>query len=281
MKLDTKELKTITLLYVEDDELIREQTKTILVKLFKKVFCAYDGEDGLKIFKKNKNKIDIIVTDINMPNMNGLDMIKNINKIEGSVPIVVTTAHTDSNYLIDAIELNVDKYISKPIQIKDLTLSIVDNVLKYRRTKNIENLAKNLVTKSSKSESLNSTLISKVELLQRQNKYYKAIVDNLVVTFKIDKNGTILETSDKFLRFFSYSKDNIIGKNINILKCETCSQESFQKLMLRVIHEKKTIISTYLLVTNNNKKINCDLTLSPNYDANSLITGYTVHIDIL
>jgi len=281
MKLDTKELKTITLLYVEDDILIREQTNKILTKLFKKVFCAYDGQNGLEIFKENGKEIDVIVTDINMPNLNGLEMIRAINKLQSSLPTIVTTAHTDSSYLIDAIDLNVDKYISKPIQIKDLTIAVVDNVLKYRRANYIENLAKSLVSKSSKDDSLNSNLINQVEQLTKQNKYYKAIIDNLVVTSKIDKNGNFVEVSDKFLRFFGFSKENILGENINILQAENCSQESFQKLMLRVIHTKKTIISSYILVTSENRTISCDLTLTPNYDSSSLISGYTVYIDIL
>lgn len=281
MKLDTKELKSITVLYVEDDELIREQTNKILTKLFKKVFCAYDGQNGLDLFKEHQNQIDIIVTDINMPHLNGLEMIKEINKLQNSLPTIVTTAHTDSNYLIDAIDLKVDKYISKPIQIKDLTIAVVDNVLKYRRANNIENLAKSLVSKSTKDDSLNNTLTTQVEQLQKQNNYYKAIIDNLVVTCKIDKNGNFLEVSDKFLRLFNYTKENIIGENINILQCESCSQESFQKLMLRVIHTKKTIVSSYKITTGDNRTVHCDLTLSPNYNKNALISGYTVYIDIL
>ncbi len=281
MKLDTKELKNITILYVEDDQLIREQTWAILNKLFKKVFSAYDGENGLEIFKEHKNEIDVIVTDINMPNMNGLEMIGAINKIESSLPTIVTTAHTDSNFLINAIDLNVDKYIAKPIQIKDLTISVVDNVLKYRRINNIENLAKNLVTKSSKDDSINSSLTYKIDRLQKQNNYYKAIIDNMVVTFEVDKNGMIMKVSDKFRRFFNYSGDEIIGQNINILKCENSTQESFQKLMLKAIHTKKTVLSTYSFKTNDDKSIDCDVTLTPNYDDSSLVAGYTIYLDIL
>ncbi len=281
MKLDTKELKNITLLYVEDDQLIREQTNKILTKLFKKVFCAYDGKNGLEIFKEYQNEIDVIVTDINMPHLNGLEMIEEINKLQNSIPTIVTTAHTDSNYLINAIDLNVDKYIAKPIQIKDLTISVVDNVLKYRRANNIENLAKSLVSKSSKDDSINNTLSNQVEQLQKQNRYYKAIIDNLVVTCKIDKNGNFVEVSDKFLRLFNYSKESIIGENINILQCESCPQESFQKLMLRVIHAKKTIVSSYKLKIGNSRSITSDLTLTPNYNIDSFIMGYTVYIDVL
>lgn len=280
MKLDTKELKTITILYVEDDTLVRDQTKQILDKIFFKVFIATDGKEGLEVFRTNQEHIDAVVTDINMPNMSGLEMIERINEINHSIPTIVTTAHADAKFLMSAIDINVDKYLSKPIQVKELTTSIVNIVLKYRRIHNIENLAKSLVSRSSKDHDLNNSLIAQVDMLKKENNYLKAIIDNLVVTFKIDKNGFITETSDKFLRFFSFSKDEIIGKNINILKCEDYKQESFQKLMLKAIHTKKTITSTYAFKTNKSQSIHCEITLTPQYDSELLVSGYIVHIDI-
>ncbi|MDB2405493.1 response regulator [Arcobacteraceae bacterium] len=281
MKLDTKELKNITILYVEDDSIVREQTQAIFEKLFKKVFIAVDGQNGLEVFTQNQDSIDIVVTDINMPNMNGLEMIKKINELNHSIPTIVTTAHTDSSFLMSAIDINVDKYIAKPLQIKELTVSIVNSVLKYRRLNNIENLAKNLVSKSSKDDNLNSTLSAQLDIAVKQNKYYKAIIDSLVATFKVDKNGNITETSDKFLRFFNFEKDDIIGKSINILQCDTCTQESFQKLMLKAIHSKKSVVSTYVFKTQNGKSINCDMSLAPEYNSSNLVSGYTIYLDIL
>lgn len=282
MKLDTKELKTITVLYVEDDALVRDQTKTIFEKLFHKVIVAFDGQEGLEKFKQNKDEIDVIVSDINMPNMNGLEMMKEIDKINNSIPTIITTAHTNSDFLISAIDISVDKYISKPLQIKELTISIVKAVLKYRRLNNIENLAKNLVTKSTQVDDINSTLTQKLDFYEKENSYYKAIVDTLVVTFKIDKSGNITEGSDKFFRFFNFEKDEIIGANINELQCENCdAEESFQKLMLKAIHTKKTVVSTYTFKTDDNVSVKCDLTLSSLYDSNSLVNGYVIYLDVL
>ncbi len=281
MKLDTKELKTITVLYVEDDEMIRTQTKTVFEKVFKKVFVGVDGEDGLQVYKENKDQIDIVVTDINMPKLNGLDMVEKINAITANLPVIVTTAHTDSSFLMNAIDINVDKYIAKPFQIKELTISIVDNVLKYRRINNMETLAKNLVHKNSKDEDLNADLNEKLKRLEIQNNYNSAIIDNFVIMFKIDKNAIIQEVSDKFLRFFHFSKDQIIGQEMNILRCEECEGESFQKLMLKVIHTKKTITATYSFKKNEESTVSCDLTLTPIYSENQLVDGYTVYLDIL
>lgn len=281
MKLDTKELKKITILYVEDDQIVREQTTIVMQKLFKKAFIAQDGVEGLELFKEHKDEIDIVVSDINMPNMNGLEMIKHINEINAQIPTIVTTAHTDSKFVIDAMDINVDKYMPKPILIKDLTINIVNIVQKYRRMNNIEVLARTLMEKKSENETLHSNLNEQVERLQSENNYLNAIVDNLVIRIKIDKAAQVLEVSDKFLRFFDLSKDEVVGQNINILRCEDCSQESFQKLMLKAIHTKKTVTSTYTFEKSNKTKFTADVTLTALYDTNMLVSEYIMYLDIL
>jgi len=279
MKLDSKQLKHIRILYVEDDSTIRNQTKKILDKLFKKIYVAEDGEEGFAVYKEHSADIDIIVTDINMPKINGLDMIKNINSINNSIPTIVTTAHSDSKYLLEAIDINIDKYITKPIQIKELTVSIVDLVVKYKRINNIENLAKSLVAKTTQNDKENSQLHNELEILKNKNNYLSTIVDNMVLNLKINKNGTILEASHKFKIFFESSK--IEGKSISILQCESCEQESFQKLMLKAIHSKKTVISTYTLSTTKGRRIDVEVTLTPFYGNDALVNGYTVYLDLI
>ena len=279
MKLDSKQLKSITILYVEDDILVREQTEKILKKLFKKVYVAVDGKDGLESYKKFMSNIDIVITDINMPNINGLDMIKEINNLNKSIPTIVTTAHSDSHNLIKAIDINVDKYITKPIQVKELTVTIVDLVLTYKRINNIENLAKSLVQKTTLNDKENSELTDELEFVKNQNRYLESIVDNMVLNCKIDKNGNFLEVSNKLKVFFEYP--DIIGKSINILQAENCDQESFQKLMLKAIHTKKTVISTYSLITKSKRKVDVEVTLTSIYGKDALVNGYVVYFDIL
>jgi len=279
MKLDTKQLQLITILYIEDDEIVRVQTEKILTKIFKKVYVASNGEEGLIEYKNNIKKIDIIITDINMPKMNGLDMLQEIYNINESIPAIVTTAHSDSVNLLKAIEINVDKYLAKPIQIKELTVAVVDLVVKYRRTHDIENLAKSLVSKNSKNDKENLVLNSELELLKKENEYLNSIVDNMIVHFKIDKHGNITNISNKFKIFFG--NPTIIGENISILKCDSCEQETFQKLMLKAIHSKKTVMSDYTLISNDNRKINTSITMEPFYNNDALVNGYRVYVDIL
>lgn len=280
MKLDTKQLQLITILYVEDDQMVRDQTKKFLDKLFKKVYAGTDGKMGLNLYKENIDDIDIILTDINMPNMSGLDMLIEINKLTKSIPTIVTSAHSDSSNLLKAIDINVDKYITKPIQIKELTLSIVELVVDYKRINNIENLAKNLVQKTTQTDKENNELSATLEMIQNNNNYLKTIVDTMVISFQTDKNGSIVELSTKFKTFFQYD-DDIIGENINILKCDNCHQESFQKLMLRAIHTKKSVIAKYTLITNNDRKFESKVTMTPFYGKDALVNGYTFYLDIL
>lgn len=74
-------LKNITILYAEDEKDLRDVTHQILKGFTKKQYVAENGQEGLELFKKHEKEIDLIITDVNMPIMNGLDMVKEIKKI--------------------------------------------------------------------------------------------------------------------------------------------------------------------------------------------------------
>jgi YesN/AraC family two-component response regulator len=121
--MDLNCLKDCIILYVEDEVSIQNQTKMILDDFVKEVIVASDGEEGLKIALERN--VDIIVTDIAMPRMNGIDMLKALKNKHGTeIPCIITTAFTETDYLLEAIRLKVDGFIIKPINIKDLINSI-------------------------------------------------------------------------------------------------------------------------------------------------------------
>lgn len=109
---------SLTLLYVEDDPLIFENTITILDKFFNKIVFAKNGQEGLALFKEND--IDIIVSDINMPLMDGLTMLEHIKKIDSSVPSIVLTAHNEREFSQKAALLKIDGYLLKPVKLHNL-----------------------------------------------------------------------------------------------------------------------------------------------------------------
>ena len=282
MKLDTKELKNISLLYVDDEIEILTNIKKLYGKIFKQLFTATNGIEGIEVYKQHENDIDIIVSDINMPDMDGLEMIGKIKEIANkSFPVIVTTAHTDSEYMLNAFALQVDKYIAKPVQIKELTVDIVNLVLKYRKINNLEVLSKGLVAQNSKIDLHNQTLQQQLQFKEKELAYYKNIVDNFVLELQTNSKGKIEYCSNKFLRFFEYALDDIIGKDIKELRCEKCNSQTFQQLMLQVVHTKKTVSTNMILRTNNEKKIYTSVTIAPKYGSDQLIQGYIVFIDYL
>lgn len=126
--------KNITILFVEDDGDVRENASRILKRRSKELFIAKDGADGLEVFNKEKS-IDVIITDIQMPVMNGLEMAKQIRETNKKVPIIITTAFTESEYLIQAIKLGVTHYIQKPLQVDDLDAiltELTDNIMQRK-----------------------------------------------------------------------------------------------------------------------------------------------------
>jgi len=136
MEADISRLKEITVLYCEDEEYLRDITKGILESFTKKQFICKDGAEGLETFKENQHVIDLIITDVNMPNMNGLEMAKEIKRINPNMPIVVATAFSNSEYLLEAIDLGVDKYVLKPINVKKL-LDIMSKSLLYHELRDL------------------------------------------------------------------------------------------------------------------------------------------------
>ena len=115
-------LNNFTILYVEDDEMVMKNAVEYLNRVCKKVLQAKDGKEAIKVWSEYKP--DIIITDINMPRLNGLDMASYIRANDKVVQIIIATAHSDTDYLLKAVELQLVKYIIKPITKEKLELAL-------------------------------------------------------------------------------------------------------------------------------------------------------------
>ncbi len=110
--------KDKSILYVEDEDFVREQMEKVLCRLFKDVTTACDGQDALN--KYGTRRFDIILTDIQMPNMDGVDMTKRILAIEPMQPVVVMTAFNQNSELLGLLDMGVKKIITKPVSLSEL-----------------------------------------------------------------------------------------------------------------------------------------------------------------
>jgi len=110
--------KDLTLLYVEDNEQLKDVKLSMFNEIFKRVVYAKDGFEGL--IKYQEENFDLIITDINMPVLNGLDMVEKIQKINPSQEVIVLSAYSEIEYLTKLAKLNIACFLTKPVDMKKL-----------------------------------------------------------------------------------------------------------------------------------------------------------------
>lgn len=193
-------LENISVLYVEDENDVREFTAKLLGSLVKKVYTAANGLEGLETFKENSSDIDLIVSDINMPKMDGLEMCTQIKEISKEIPIVITSAHNDPNFLKRAIDVGVNTYAMKPIDLYQLVESMIKAIEPILLKRELEQL--------------NISLESRVEQEVQKLKSILDAQDNIVI---VTNNDTLSNVNKKFLEFFKVSSiEEFISKTANI-----------------------------------------------------------------
>ena len=193
-------LKTLTVLYVEDDESIRTSLSNILKKVFAEVIICNDGDEGINQFKsytEKNTKINLVISDINMPNKNGIEMVQEIRELNPDIPIIFTTAHGESDYLMESIKLKIAYYSLKPINTSEL----LDNISNFCMIEQNKELVK------EKSN----------QIIQ-----YMDIINNITAIFKVDTQGIIIEANELICEVSQYTEDELVGMHVdNILHKDT------------------------------------------------------------
>lgn len=114
-----KYAKEISILFVEDDKGISKKMEILLYEIFSKIEVAFDGNEALEkyhnFYKTNNEYPDLIITDIRMPNMDGIEFIKHVYKENTNQKIIVLSAHNESDYLIELVNLGIYRFILKPM----------------------------------------------------------------------------------------------------------------------------------------------------------------------
>ena len=161
-------LKTFTILYVEDETHLREDLYQNISPFIKTIITATNGLEGLELYKKHRNSLDLIITDILMPKMNGLEMVDEIRKIDSEIPIIYTTAFSDSEYMKKTIEQSIVSYIVKPIDIELLFKAIEKASLKIENERLKTSLLKMNEELETQVELKTKELRQKNEILYKQ-----------------------------------------------------------------------------------------------------------------
>jgi len=239
----------LTLLYVEDNKKTRDNSLMIFGEFFDNIILAIDGQDGLEKFQTHN--IDIVITDINMPILNGLDMVHKIKKIDKNIPTLILSAHSESNFFIDSIKMGVDGYLLKPIDLNQF-ISILEKItttLKFKQESELN--------------------------LKFLNQYQRAM-DKATIVSKIDTKGVFTYVSDKFCTISGYKRSELIGKFHHIIRDPKLSSTLFKEMWKTVKDDKEIWQGSMQNRTKSGKKYHLVTTVKPIVDMDGEIVEYIV-----
>jgi YesN/AraC family two-component response regulator len=212
-------LAKISILYVEDDESIQMVFSNILKRFAKELYIAKNGEEGLSKFKNLHP--DLIITDVQMPKINGIEMIANIRKENTNIPIIITTAFNDINYAIDAIKLGIDGFFLKPIKDIKSYLDILENKAKIVMLKKENEKKEKIIDTIMKNFFDIAFFVEKEKIIKLNEKAQNIIKNEDINEFltQIKPNLTLKKIEEEIIEyknhFYSikidtYSEDNFI-----------------------------------------------------------------------
>lgn len=191
-------LENLNILYAEDDLHIRENLIPTLDMIFGNVYAASNGSEALKIY--HQKKIDVVLLDYVMPFMSGYDVAKEIRSCDKYIPIIISSAFTDKEKLLNAIELNLVKYLEKPILYDDLKKVFLSTIASLQENNRLnvkldDNLSYSYVTKivtsvDGKEMQLTKNEIYFLELLltKRTQLFTKEVIENEIFQEAVDEN---------------------------------------------------------------------------------------------
>jgi len=174
-------MSNLTLLYAEDDLQSRKNYAFVLEEYFSEVYLAEDGREALDIY--HEKKPDVLLLDISMPFIDGLDVAKFVRTTNKDIPIIMLTAHAEQEKLLTAIPLGLSKYLLKPINDK----SLIETVLKV--ISDIQ--ARNIISIREKLwwNKINSNLFyndENIKLTKKEDKLVTLLINSIGVYFTHD-----------------------------------------------------------------------------------------------
>ena len=210
--------KKLTVLYVEDEADVRGSTCRLLENYFARVDVAENGQLGLERYNMmlDKKRYDLVISDVNMPHLNGLEMARLIRNRYAEQVIILITAHNDTHFLLDAIKLGINAYILKPIDLDELSKVFLQSA------KNIVNQYKVIELQAEEKQ--------RIELNER---YQKALLKWSNINFENTDNSirelteisaATLDVSRVSFWLFNEDRTAIVCKDLFTLEDNTHTQ---------------------------------------------------------
>lgn len=209
-------IKTLNILYVEDETSAREISTKIFKRFFNSVDAKENGLEGYLAFNEkyfSNEKYDLIISDINMPKLDGMDMLEKIREIDTQVPVIFITARHESNILLKAIELQISDFIIKPLSIDAIT---------------------KVINKGSEKLFLKNILLKKNAELE----LYLKTIEQIAFIIKMDLDFNITYINDLFCNSIACEAADMIGQNFEFLKSKISGSYVFDNLKESLLNEQ-------------------------------------------
>lgn len=207
--------KCISVLYIEEDLEIRENTHAVLKEFFDDIHVAENGQIGFDYFKEHQHTLQLVITDIKMPSLNGIDIVYAIRELSHDVSIIVISAHTQLECFLKSIEAGVDGYLLKPMQKEQLITAL---------------------SKAKEKITLRLAFQENISLLQQ----YEMVTNESSIISKTDPHGIITYVNDKFCQISGFSKEELIGSAHSIIRHPDMPKSAFTDLWKTIKKDKKT-----------------------------------------
>jgi len=204
--------KELCVLYVEDDPSARELSSMIFEEFFGKLDAVESPMEGLELLQKNH--YDLIITDITMPEMDGLAFAQKIKEYNENIKVIVLSAHNDTDYFLKSIQIGVDGYIIKPIEMNQFI---------------------NTIAKVAQEIQLKKELAQTLQLLR----LYQEATDKVSLVSKTDTKGVITYVNELFCKTSGYTKEELLGKPHNIVRHPDNPKELYERMWHTIKEQKK------------------------------------------
>ena len=203
-----EELKTFSLLFVEDEISSRKVGEIIFKGLFKEIVIAENGEQAIEILKTKQ--FDLVITDLRMPKIDGFEVVKFVKTHSPDTFVLILSALFDKDTLLKAIEVDSDGFLIKPFDMK-IFIDTMRNLLSYKLKTDEE-----------------------INIL----KQYKDIVDENLIVSKTDINGKIIYVNKKFEEISGFKEAELLGKSHNIIRHQDVPDEVFKEVWQTITNKK-------------------------------------------
>lgn len=243
--------KTLNLLYVVRDKKDRNNNLEYFKNFFKEVVFV---DNGLKAFKEfGKNKFSIVITDINIPELDGFELIEKIKNINRDVITIIYSQNDDRESFLKTIQLKIDGYLIPP----------------FNENSFLDILYKSIENCREKKEKINKQ--KENVIIQKQ---FTDLVDKSSIISKTDKNGIITYVNENFCKTSEYSKEELIGKTHNVVKHPDNPPEVYKDLWTTIKKRKTEWSGVIKNLSKSGKTYYIKTTIKPILDANGKIIEF-------